>query len=137
MPAPANPAPVSGPGALARRTDGGPEQKMRELPNAQYGEAATFRDLQHGAPLAAAAPMPTSSGVGASSRGGPAVTPMSAPSGRPGEPVTTGADAGAGPGMDSLGLPSEQSRVRDQVFAMYKAFPSEALRTLLERLDES
>lgn len=43
---PSNPAPVSGPGAMSKRTDGGPVQKLRDLPDAQYGEAATFRDLQ-------------------------------------------------------------------------------------------
>lgn len=42
---PTNPAPVSGPGAMSKRTDGGPAQKLRDLPDAQYGEAATYRDL--------------------------------------------------------------------------------------------
>jgi len=40
---PGNPAPVSGPGKLSRRTDGGPgsKQAMREVPsNGQYGYRA-------------------------------------------------------------------------------------------------
>jgi hypothetical protein len=49
---PSSPAPVSGPGAGSKRTDGGPVQKLRELPDANYGEAATYRDLQQSAPLA-------------------------------------------------------------------------------------
>lgn len=51
---PANPAPVSGPGALSRRTDGGPgQQPIRELPDADYGEAKDFREMQQAAPMAA------------------------------------------------------------------------------------
>lgn len=43
------------------------------------------------------------------------VTPFGAPSARPDEPVTHGADAGAGPGLSSLGLqdPNEQLTQED------------------------
>lgn len=34
--------------------------------------------------------------------------PFEADSARPGEPVTAGADAGAGPGSEMLGIPSDQ-----------------------------
>lgn len=53
---PANPAPVSGPGAMSRRTDGA--QPTMELPDARYGEAATFRQDQQGAPMAQTGNMP-------------------------------------------------------------------------------
>jgi hypothetical protein len=96
---PSNPAPVSGPGALSRRTDNGPAQKLRELPDAQYGEAATYADLQRGAPLAQT-PSFDMSGGGASAP--PSFVPFSAPSTRPDEPVTAGADAGAGPDSSIL-----------------------------------
>lgn len=104
---PSNPAPVSGPGAQSRRTDGGPAQKLRDLPDAQYGEAATFRSLQEKAPLAQTpssgkAPRP-SAGGGA----GSPVTPLSAPSTRPNEPVTTGLGTG-GAGLDGLAQAQEQ-----------------------------
>lgn len=107
---PANPAPSSGPGALSRRTDGGPSQPMRELPNAEYGAGKEFRELQQGAPLpqAPALPRPSAPSPPATQGGGPQVVPFNAPSTRPGEPVTSGADAGAGPGMDALGLPDPQ-----------------------------
>lgn len=91
---PANPAPVSGPGAHSRRTDG---QPIRSLPDAEYGEDKTFGELQRGAPLAS---QPSAQGSP-----GPALTPLSAPTALPNTPVTAGAGYGAGPGVDALGLP--------------------------------
>lgn len=95
---PSNPAPVSGPGGMSRRTDTG--QRLRELPDAQYGEAATFREDQQGAPLAQT---PTGGGSGAPANP-PPVVPFGAPTQSPDMPVTAGADAGAGPGSSALGL---------------------------------
>jgi hypothetical protein len=101
---PRHPAPVSGPGRLSRRTDGGPgdrraSQPVRDLPNPAYGEQQTFRDTQAAAPMAPeASPLPVSpvdlSGI----------TSLNAPSTRPGEPITAGADSGPGPGPAALGL---------------------------------
>lgn len=109
---PSKPAPVSGPGALSKRTDGGP-QPMRDLPDAGYGEQAQFQEAQGGAPMAGAPPA-----AGPPQQGGAPpveVTPFGAPSARPDEPVTHGADAGAGPGLSSLGLqdPNEQLTQED------------------------
>jgi hypothetical protein len=39
----------------------------------------------------------------------PAVTPLTSPTERPNEPVTTGMDFGAGPGSEVLNLPRERS----------------------------
>ncbi len=87
---PANPAPVSGPGALARRTDGGNgEQTVAALPDAQYGDAKAFAQSQQDAPLSASASRPP-------------VTPFGAASTKPGEPVTSGVDIGAGPGSEAV-----------------------------------
>lgn len=102
---PASPAPVSGPGSQSRRTDGGPAQKLRDLPDAGYGENAVYRDLQQQAPLSQS-PGPADARA---SRGGattPPVVPLTAPTQNAAEPVTAGADAGPGPGMAALGLPS-------------------------------
>lgn len=101
---PAHPAPVSGPGALSARTDGGPadSQAVRRLPNAKYGESKDFESIQSGAPMAgAAAPQ-------APIRDRSQVIPLEADSARPDEPVTAGADAGAGPDSSALGIPSEE-----------------------------
>lgn len=100
--APANPAPASGPGKLSKRTDGGPAQKLRDLPDAQYGEAKTFRELQQGAPLAQT-PGPQAQGAPSFAAAKDLLTPLDAPSERPNEPVTAGAALGAGPGPEVLG----------------------------------
>jgi hypothetical protein len=97
---PSKPAAVSGPGAHSQRTDGRPQQM--DLPNAKYGEAANFQEVQGGAPLA---PTPSSGGGGAPQATMP--TPMGAPSGMPDVPVTAGAAAGEGAGPEALGLPNE------------------------------
>jgi len=106
--APNTPAAVSGPGALSRRTDGGPasqKQPIQRLPDAGYGEQAEFRGIQQGAPLRQA----QAPGVAAPSAapGGPSAMagiPLDAPSSRGDEPVTAGADAGRGIGMKELGV---------------------------------
>lgn len=94
---PANPAPVSGPGALSRRTDGGPgsSQPIRDLPNAKYGENAAFRDAQQAAPMAA--------GGGVDLSG---LVPMGAPTTRPEEPITAGLPFGPGAGSTQPAAPA-------------------------------
>ena len=110
--APARPAPVSGPGALSARTDGGPQQGVVALPDAKYGENKAFVDQQQGAPLSKTPNQPTAPVSAGAGPGGPPSDPgmgmgapapldlvhMAAPTGRPNEPVTAGAALGAGPG---------------------------------------
>jgi len=98
--APRNPAPVSGPGSLSRRTDGGPgdRQPIRRLPNARYGESREFESIQAGAPL------PERQQPEAPQMDRSMLIPFTADSARPDEPVTAGADAGEGPGSEILGL---------------------------------
>lgn len=108
MPAPTNPAPVSGPGALSRRTDGGPAQKLRNLPDAKYGEQATYQQDQRGAPMAQTPTPGTQAGAVAPNPAAQGVVPFSAPTQRPTEPVTAGAAMGAGPGPEALGIAPQQ-----------------------------
>lgn len=108
---PANPAPASGPGRLSRRTDGGPSQAMRDLPDAAHGEQAAFQEAQAGAPMAMA------EGALSPSAGGPGGTPVDvigfgAGTNRPDEPITAGAPMGPGAGPDSLGLTTEEDLLR-------------------------
>lgn len=110
---PGTPAPVSGPGALSARTDGGPggKQPMRDLPNAKYGENAEFRADESGAPMAAAPSLPAPGGAPTSSPGaadfqhpmGAPPPPLTGDSLNPSEPVTAGVPAGPGP--SSMQLP--------------------------------
>lgn len=118
---PANPAPVSGPGALSQRTDGGPGAKAAavKLPDAGYGEQKNFQEIQSGAPIAkggvnasAPAPVPTQP-----------PPPLDAPSGRPGEPVTNGAASGAGLGQESLGLFDPNNMAANDVQYMMRYLP--------------
>lgn len=106
--APNNPAPVSGPGALSQRTDGGPAdtQAAKYVSGLPYGEGQEMMNIQQSAPMAATgmpAPAP--------------VIPLKAPSQRPQEPVTAGANAGLGPDMSSLGLGARDVAANDEARA--------------------
>jgi hypothetical protein len=117
MPPPQTPAGVSGPGPLSKRTDGGPAQALKDLPNAKYGENSQFQALQQGASLSAS-PSPQGQGqpldVGSLPPNPAAgqVTPLSAPTARPNEPVTSGAAMGAGPGTSALGMSPMQTEAQ-------------------------
>lgn len=111
---PSNPAPASGPGALSRRTDGGPTQPVRTPTGLPYGEAGQLTRLQQAAPLAASGGTPPPVQPGAAAR--PSVIPFNAPTQEPDVPVTNGAALGPGAGPEALGIPNA---------------PSEDLRALL------
>lgn len=96
---PRNPAPVSGPGRMSRRTDGGPQQTKAEMTGMGYGENADFQEIQAGAPLAAApSATPARPRKGGSSAPSVTATPLFAPTQRPDEPITAGAPFGPGAG---------------------------------------
>ena len=98
---PSNPAPVSGPGQLSQRTDGGPQQVQADMSGMPYGENAEFNTMQSMAPMSASpsARSPRASARQAKSMGGGmSATPLFAPTQRPDEPVTAGAPFGPGDG---------------------------------------
>lgn len=95
---PANPAPVSGPGAMSRRTDG---QGARYMSGGQYGEGQELMDLQASAPMSKAPAQPRmrqGRPAGQIVEEGSRPTPLFAPTERPDEPITAGAPFGPGPG---------------------------------------
>ena len=101
---PSNPAPVSGPGALSQRTDGGavdglksPTQAPKYMPGLGYGEGGQNMANQQAEPLAGS-PTPTFEL--------PAVVPLNAPTQRPNEPITAGMDFGPGPGSEAIQIPN-------------------------------
>jgi len=110
---PANPSPVSGPGAHSKRTDGKPgepaHQSLSAVPDQPYGDPSQQMADQRIAPMAGATPMPPAAPVGQG--GGAAQAPaysgndFAAPSTRPNEPVTHGADAGPGAGPEAMSFP--------------------------------
>ena len=98
---PRNPAPVSGPGQLSRRTDGGPQQTTQPMTGMGYGENAEFNAVQGAAPLAAAPQVSNTRARRTSPTGnGAAAAPVQlfSPTGFPEEPITAGANVGPGPG---------------------------------------
>lgn len=104
---PNNPAPVSGPGALSRRTDGGPQQQTQPMTGMGYGENADYNEMQQSAPLAAAtsAKSPAVKSREAKTTGkraGSSAVPLFSETQRPEEPVTAGASVGPGPGYQPM-----------------------------------
>lgn len=102
---PGSPAPVSGPGALSKRTDGGPGQPVRTPSGGAYGERQELDQLQQAAPLSAS----PGGDVGAPEAVDPTagLVGFGEPSQMPDEPITAGAAVGAGPGLEALGLPNQ------------------------------
>lgn len=92
---PNSPAAASPPGALSQRTDGGATQAPQVAPGNGYGERKAMLDLQGSAPMQG----------GGLSRD--MLPPLDAPTDRPGEPVTAGADAGPGIGAFAAGIGSD------------------------------
>lgn len=109
---PAHPAPVSGPGKYARRTDGGPAQVLSAAPNQGYGEAKQQLDAQRQSPMGAAEPLPGAANVPAGGDAPPPTMPtfsgvgLTDPSQRPNEPITHGVNIGPGAGSEILNLPN-------------------------------
>ena len=123
---PSHPAPVSGPGALSRRTDGGPgnaKQPIRVPTGGGYGDATQLRQDQQGAPLAAspggdvAPPAPLLAGLNL-----PPGASLAEGTTQPGVPVTDGAATGPGAGPEALGLPNQQAQDIQQLAAYLPVF---------------
>ena len=143
MPAPEKPATTpSLPGKLAKRTDGGvaSKQAVRYASGMAYGEGQDFLDIQSSAAMSKSEPvrpgsMPTAT-ASAATAPGPNVIPLTAPSQDLSQPVTHGADAGAGPGTDSLGL-NTANTVADQAFQQQLASYMPVLMYIASRPDTS
>jgi hypothetical protein len=91
-------------------------QAAKYVPGLPYGEGQALMETQRSAPLAAAPSIEQSgmpSGLASAAASQPMV-PLSAPSQRPDEPVTFGANAGPGPGIEALGL-TQQGQSTAQV----------------------
>ena len=104
---------------------GNATQAARYVPGLPYGEGQALMQTQQSAPLAAAPSIEQSgmpSGLASAAASQP-LTPLNAPSARPGEPVTAGADMGAGPGSEVLGLPNNAALMNQDVQNMAKYIP--------------
>jgi hypothetical protein len=118
---PENPAPMSGPGALSQRTDGGPAQGARYISGLPYGQGQATYDQQTAAPMAAASPMPSAPAAAPMEM----PTPLMAPTSRPNEPITAGINMGAGPGSEvMMDRPSETKTITDTLRELIRFDPS-------------
>jgi hypothetical protein len=114
---PSNPAPVSGPGALSQRTDGGATEGMsqpqQKYTGFAYGENKGLSEQQSGAPLAGN-PFPMAD-----------IVPLSAPTQRPDEPITHGINQGPGAGTEAMrGLPNQVPTLVDTLKHLAQFDPS-------------
>jgi hypothetical protein len=128
---PSNPAPVPMPGALSRRTDGGPSQSTVPMTGMGYGENADFNDIQSSAPMAAAPTVSNARVRRSSPTGqGAAATPLFAPTGFPDEPVTAGAPFGPGPGPMPTAPMRTAPRLSDTLYKVAQFSDDPALNAL-------
>lgn len=118
---PTSPAPVSGPGQLSQRTDGGPQQVQANMSGMPYGENAEFNTMQSMAPMSASpsAKSPRASAREAEQGGGMSATPLFAPTQRPDEPVTAGAPFGPGEGPMTQPNSSQQAIADAAIIGKY------------------
>ena len=91
---------------------------IRSGPSAQYGQREALETAQRLLPMAA-----------------PADT-LDAPTARPSEPLTAGAPVGAGPGPEVLTAPTPMGDELDLLRAIYRQFPDEELRELIEDAED-
>lgn len=106
---PMNPrAGVSGPGRFSKRTD--------TPPSSYYGEGVETAAISSGAPKAKTRGI--ADNVGGRPSQLPPVVPLSAPSQRPEEPVTTGIDLGPGAGSQVLGMQPYTTKISDTLEKM-------------------
>ena len=100
---PAEPAAVSGPGALSQRTDGGAtSQPQMVASGGAYGDRQEMESIQAGADMAQAPGTPRP----------PALTD---PTGNPEEPITAGAEMGPGMGPQAAGIKSDFDITNDKL----------------------
>ena len=122
---PGNPAPISGPGALSKRTDGSPTQSATYMPGMPYGENTYSQ--QTAAPMAGKPEMPKME----------MPTSLMAPTTRPNEPITSGIDRGDGPGSFALGsLPNTESTILNILQRIAENDPSGDTELLYRMLED-
>jgi len=98
-----NPANVSATGGAGQSGT----QPARYISGMPYGQGQEMMTQQMSAPMAG--PSQASNPIPLDMAGMAAVTPLTAPTERPDEPLTAGMDFGAGPGSEALNLPAQRS----------------------------
>jgi len=129
-------APQNNPMNISARGGNGQSgtQAARYVSGLPYGEGQELMQTQQSAPLAAAPGIEQSRTPMASASAAASIIPMNAPTQRPDEAITFGADAGVGPGLGSLGLPSVTERTVAQILSEVAQYDTTGeVRALYER----
>lgn len=122
--------------AYSNRTD----LNTRKLPistarNQPYGVAGQQRASQSVVPLGTpTAPVPSPGMQSPSTPASRSSIPLSAPSARPDEPVTSGLSIGAGPGPETLFAPITDATSLE-LRALYQLYPNNDILDLIEFMD--
>jgi hypothetical protein len=115
--------------AYGNRTDLNNAAKQAQFTGQQYGQATAQRRAQQQVPTGAA---PTDDVP---------ITPLSAPTQRPDEPVTAGIDSGPGPGSEAMAPIAIAPGSRDDMLLRLRAiasrFPNPVLLTLMRQMERS
>lgn len=123
---PSQPAAVSGPGKLSKRTDGAPDAGLPA--NGQYGYRKETREQMQGAPMATNfQPTPTAAPN----------NPLSGlfdATNLPDQPVTAGSPVGPGPGPEALNLPKRTFNPIDTLSRLAQNDPSGQIESILQDL---
>jgi hypothetical protein len=127
--------------AKGQRTDlNGPKKQLpvQTPPSGQYGQSAKLRRAQQAVPMGA-------SPVEIQARQAPRIqpgdlTPLTAPSLRPLEPVTAGANVGPGPSAFAAGIPSaynQKAAAIAELREIAKIAPTDDLLDLLDKYGDA
>lgn len=109
---PSKPAPVSGPGAMSKRTDRG--QPVRNPGGLPYGENQELRTVQQSAPMAQAPSGPAPADIPLAD-----MSPnLTDPTNYPGRSVFTGMPFGPGAGPEALGQAEPAAATRSKINTM-------------------
>ena len=114
---PENPAPMSGPGALSQRTDGGPAQGAKYISGLPYGQGQETYNQQTAAPMAAGQAMPSAPTL-------PPMLSLNDETQRPDEPLTAGIDIGEGPGSEVMNVSNRSQSLVDTIRYLTQFDPS-------------
>jgi hypothetical protein len=100
-----NPANISATGGNGQNGT----QAARYIPGMAYGQGQATMQQQQSAPMAGPTPRGDVKSSPMNVPGMPPITPLTAPTDRPDEPITSGVDFGPGAGSEALNLPRERS----------------------------
>ncbi len=125
---PANPAPVSGPGALSQRTDGGAidgmSQPQQQYTGFDYGQNKSLNDQQGAASLFGGMGQPQMD------------LSLGAPTSLPDQSLSHGANWGDGPGLDTSGIQGMQKpTLLNTIYKTMQFDPTGQLEAIYDRLN--